>query len=80
MGDMRNEKYIQNFDGKSEGQIPLGRHRRIWENNIRIVLRKVGSEYVDRMRLAHDRDRLRPVLNTVMNPLGVGFLDLMNDD
>jgi hypothetical protein len=28
--------------GKPEGRRPLGRHRRIWEDNIKMDLREVG--------------------------------------
>jgi hypothetical protein len=28
--------------GKPEGRRPLGRHRRRWEDNIRVDLRKIG--------------------------------------
>jgi hypothetical protein len=33
--------------GKSEGNRPLGRLRRRWENNIRMDLREIGWEGVD---------------------------------
>jgi len=52
--------------GKSEGKRPLGRPRRRWEDNIKMDLRKVGGDG-DWMELAQDRDRLRALVNTVMN-------------
>jgi hypothetical protein len=33
--------------GKPEGKRPRGRHRRWWENNVRIDLREIGFEGVD---------------------------------
>jgi hypothetical protein len=53
--------------GKSEGKRPLGRSRRRWEDGIRTDFREIGWGSVDWMQLAQDRDRLRAVVNTVMN-------------
>jgi hypothetical protein len=41
--------------GKSEGKIPRGRPRFRWENtnNVRMDLRGIGWEIVDRMHLDH---------------------------
>ena len=52
--------------GKPEGKRPLGRPRRRWEDNIKRDLREVGGGG-DWMELAHDRDRWRALVNTVMN-------------
>ena len=52
--------------GKPEGNRPLGRPRRRWEDNIKMVLREVGGGG-DWMELAQDRDRWRALVNTVMN-------------
>jgi hypothetical protein len=38
--------------GKPEGQRPIGRRRRMWEDNIKMDLREVGWESVDWMHLA----------------------------
>jgi hypothetical protein len=35
------EKYIKYFDGKLEGKEPLGKPRRRWEDNIRVVIREI---------------------------------------
>jgi len=51
--------------GKPQGKRPLGRPRR-WEDNIKMDLREVGA-VGDWMELAQDRDRLRALVNTVMN-------------
>jgi hypothetical protein len=54
--------------GKPKGKRPHGRPRRRWENGIRIDLRENdwgGS--VEWIQLAHDIDRWRALVNTVMN-------------
>jgi hypothetical protein len=38
----------------------------MWEDNIRIYLRKTGWEGVDWMHLVQDRNKWRAVVNTVM--------------
>ena len=53
--------------GKPEGRRPLGRHRRRWEDNIRMDLREVGCGCVDWMELAEDRDRWRALVSAVIN-------------
>ena len=52
---------------KPEGKGPLGRPVRRWENNIKMDLHAVGCGGTDWMELAQDRDRLRALLNAVMN-------------
>jgi hypothetical protein len=53
--------------GKPEGRRPLGRPRRRWVDNIRMVLQEVGCGYVDWLGLAQDRDRWRTPVSAVMN-------------
>jgi hypothetical protein len=53
--------------GKPEGRRQLGRHRRRWENNIKMDLREVGWGGVDWIDLAQDRDRWRALVCTVIN-------------
>jgi len=53
--------------GKPEGKKPLGRHRRRWEDNIKTDLQEVGCGGMDLIELAEDRDRLREIVNAVMN-------------
>jgi hypothetical protein len=65
MGEERNVYRV--LSGKPEGKRPLGRPRRKWEDRIRIDLRETGSESVDWIQLAQDRDRWRALVNTVMN-------------
>jgi hypothetical protein len=42
--------------GKPEGKRPLGRHRRRWEDNIRMDLREIRWVILDWMHLTQDRD------------------------
>jgi hypothetical protein len=53
--------------GKPEGKRPLGRPRRIWEDNIKMDLQEVGGGRVDWMELAQDRDIWRTLVGTVRN-------------
>jgi len=53
--------------GKPEGKGPLGRPRRRWGDNNKIDLQEVGCEDKDWIELAQDRDRLRTLVNAVMN-------------
>jgi hypothetical protein len=52
---------------KREGKRPLGRPRRRWEVNIKKDLREVGWLGMDWIDLAQDRDKLRVLVNAVMN-------------
>jgi hypothetical protein len=62
---MRNA--YNNLVVKPEGKRPLGRHRRRRKDNIRIDLRKLEWEGVDRLYLNQDRDQWQALVNTVMN-------------
>jgi len=53
--------------GKPEEKRPLGRHRRRWEDNIKMDLQEVGGDCGDWMELAQDWDRWRALVSTVMN-------------
>ena len=53
--------------GKPEGKRPLGRPRRRWEDNIKMDLQEVGSDGLDWIDLAQDRDSWRALVSTVMN-------------
>jgi len=53
MGEMRNSHKI--LAVKSEGNGPLGRSRRRWENNIKIELSKIERECVHWTHLTQDR-------------------------
>jgi hypothetical protein len=53
--------------GRREGRRPLGRPRHRWEDNIKMDLEKVGWRGMDWIDMAQDRDRLRALVNEVMN-------------
>jgi len=53
--------------GKLDGKRPLGRSRRRWENNIKMDLQQVGCGGMDWIDLAQDKDRMRALVNAVMN-------------
>jgi len=52
---------------ESQGIRPLGRPRRRWEDNIKMVLQVVGCRDMDWIELDRDRDRLLVLVNVVMN-------------
>jgi hypothetical protein len=53
--------------GKPAGNIPLGRPRCRWVNNIRMDLGEAGWGDVDWIGLAKDRNRWRALVNSVLN-------------
>jgi hypothetical protein len=53
--------------GKPQGRRPLGRPRRRWLDDIRMDFGEVGGGDVDWIGLAHDRDRWRALVNSVLN-------------
>jgi hypothetical protein len=65
MGEVRGAYNI--LVGRPEGRRPLGRHRRRWEDNIKLDLREIGFGDVDWIHWALDGDRWRDLVNTVMN-------------
>jgi hypothetical protein len=67
MGEKRNAYRL--LVGKPEGKRPLGRPRRRWADNVRMDLVEVGWVDVDWIGLAHNRDKWRAPVNTVMNLL-----------
>jgi hypothetical protein len=52
--------------GKPEGKRPLRRHRRRWEDNIKMDHQEVGCGSMDWIELAQDRDRWRALVNAAM--------------
>jgi hypothetical protein len=53
--------------GKPKGKRRLGRHRRRWEDNIKMELQEVGCDGMDWVDLAQDRDGWRALVNAVVN-------------
>ena len=53
--------------GKPEGNRPLGRPRRRWEDDIKMDLREVGCDPGEWKDLAEDRDQWRAHVRAVMN-------------
>jgi hypothetical protein len=53
--------------GETEGKKSLGRPGRRWEDNIKMGLQEMGCERMDWIDLSQDRDRLRALVNAVMN-------------
>ena len=53
--------------GKPEVKKPVGRPRHRWEDNIKMDVQEVGCGGIDWIKLAQDRDRLRALLNAIMN-------------
>jgi len=53
--------------GKPEGRRPLGKPRLLWEDNITMNLQEMRCEVMDWIELAQDSDRLRALVNAVIN-------------
>jgi hypothetical protein len=61
------QRCIKGFGGKPEGNRPLGRPKRRWDDNIKIDLQEVRCKGMDLIDLAQERDRWRALVNDVMN-------------
>ena len=53
--------------GKPTGNIPLGRPRRRWEDNIRMDLKEIGIKTRNLIDSAQDRDYWRALVNVALN-------------
>jgi transposase len=53
--------------GKPEGKRPQGRPRRRCVDNIKMDLREIGWDGVNRIDMTQDRDQWRVLVNTVLN-------------
>jgi hypothetical protein len=53
--------------GEPEGRRPLGRPRHKWVDNIKLGLREIGSDGMDWICLAQDRDQWRVLVNIILN-------------
>ena len=62
---MGEDRGVHRVSMGNEGKRPLGRPRRRWEDNIKIVLQEVGGGRGGWMELAQDRDRWRALVGTV---------------
>jgi hypothetical protein len=62
----RGEMFNRVSVGRPEGKRPLGRSRRRWEDNIKMVLREIEINGANWIRLAQDAVQWRAFVNTVM--------------
>jgi hypothetical protein len=53
--------------GNPEGKRRLGRPRRRWADNIKMDFREIEWNCMDWIKLAHDRNQWRALMNTAMN-------------
>jgi hypothetical protein len=53
--------------GRYERRRPLGRHRCRWEDNIKVAIEEVVLVGMDLIDVTRDRERLRALVNAVMN-------------
>jgi hypothetical protein len=65
IGEKRNAYRL--LVGNPEGKTPLGKPRHRWVDNIRMDLVEVVWGDVDWIGLAQDRNRLRALVNSVLN-------------
>jgi hypothetical protein len=65
MGEKRNAYRI--LVRKPEEKRPLGRPRRMWEDNIKMDLREIEWSGMDWINLAQDRDQWMVLVNTKMS-------------
>jgi hypothetical protein len=55
------------FVWRPEGERPLGRPRRMWEDKIKMDLREIWIDGANWIPLAHDKAQWQIFVNTVMN-------------
>jgi hypothetical protein len=53
--------------GRPEGKRPLGRHRRRWDDNIKMDLGEIGIDGANWIHLAEDGCRWRAFVKAIMN-------------
>jgi hypothetical protein len=64
--------------GKPDGKRPLGRHRRRWEENVKMDLQEVGCGGMDWIELPQDRNRWRELYGSSWFRIGTGGGDIMD--
>jgi hypothetical protein len=62
------EEHTRFLVGKHEGNRPLGRPSRTWEDNIKRETSGTGMEGMDYVDLAEKRNRWWVIVNAVVNP------------
>jgi hypothetical protein len=65
MGETKNAHRV--LVGKPVGRRPIGRPKRRWVDNIKMVLGETGRDGRDWIALAQYMDKWRALVNTVMN-------------
>jgi hypothetical protein len=65
MGEKRGVQMV--LVGKPQEKRPMERHRRRWEDNIKMNLQEVGVSCGDWIESDKDRDRWRVLVSTVKN-------------
>jgi hypothetical protein len=63
----QDEKYVNDFGGKTERQRRLDRQKVRWENHYIMDLKELGRKGVNWIDLAQDKNKRRCAVNTVMN-------------
>ena len=58
---------VERFSGKLDGERPLGRTRRRWEDNIKMDLREVGYDSGGWIDLVENRNQWRAYVRVIMN-------------
>jgi hypothetical protein len=53
--------------GRQEGKRSVRRHKRRWDDNIKVDFREMGSRGMNWIDLARDMDQWRTLLDLVMN-------------
>ena len=66
--------------GKPTGKRPLGRPRRRWEDNIRMYLEEIGSNAVNSVDSAQDKDYWRALGNAALNLRVPYGMELVNNN
>jgi hypothetical protein len=63
----KDESVYRVLVGRPEGKRPLGRHKRRWEDNIKMDLRERDIDGENWIRLTQDTVQWRAFVSTVMN-------------